>query len=102
VDDGITCDCCSPLEPGLACKKKGWAGLPKVSADGLNWPLDMAAKLLEIPEKDLRDLVRILGLPASGPMKTSPYRRSGRNPRVYSGSKLIKICEAMRKLALEL
>lgn len=92
MDDGITCD----------CGHKGWTGAPPVELDGKNWPLDMAAKVIGVPEKDLRDLVRILGLPPAGTIKTATFSRSGRNPRAYSGSKLIKICEAMRKLALEL
>lgn len=94
MDDGITCDCCE--------KKKGWEGLPAVAPDGQNWPLDIAASIIGVPEKDLRDLVRILGLPPVGTVRTSSYRRSGRNPRAYSGTKLVKICEAIRKLALEL
>lgn len=81
---------------------KGWQGLPEVSADGQDWPLDFAAKLLGMPERDLRDLVRIMGLPPTGTIKTAQFRRSGRNPRAYDASKLIKISEAMRKVAEEL
>lgn len=93
MDDGITCDCCG---------HKGWNGAPPVALDGKNWPLDMAAEIIGIPEKDLRDLVRILKLPPAGTIRTAAFKRSGRNPRAYSGTKLVKICEAMRKLALEL
>lgn len=78
---------------------KGWKGEPPVALDGDNWPLDFAAKMLDIPEKDLRDLVRITGLKPSGTMSMASYRRSGRNPRVYSGTELIRICEAVRTLA---
>lgn len=80
----------------------GWEGLPPVEPDGSSWPLDLAAKVLDMPERDLRDLVRICGLPPTGTVKVADFRRSGRNPRAYDGAKLVKICEAVRKLALEL
>lgn len=81
---------------------KGWRGSPPVTLDGDNWPLDFAAKLLDIPEKDLRDLVRISGLSPAGTMKMATYARSGRHPRVYSAAKLIRLAEGMRVLSEKL
>lgn len=94
-DDGVTCDCdCKP--------KFGWKGKPPVPVDGDNWPLDFAAATLGISEKDLRDMVRIVDLPPAGTMKMASYRRSGRNPRVYNASKLVKIYSAVQELAQSL
>ena len=85
---------------GCRTGAKGWSGLPEVPADGQNWPLDFAARLIGIPERDLRDLVRIAGLAPAGTMKTAAYARSGRNPRVYDGAKLIRLCRAIAELEL--
>ncbi|HEV2355816.1 MAG TPA: hypothetical protein VGR89_16320 [Puia sp.] len=89
-DDGLTCDC-SP--------RTGWLGEPPVPADGDAWPLDFAAKLLGVPEKDLRDIVRITGLQPKGTLKMTSFRRSGRHPRAYDASRLVKIYLAIQDLA---
>lgn len=67
--------------------------------DGDNWTLDIAAKLLSIPERDLRDLVRITGLAPSGVIRMAPFRRQGRQPRAYPADKLILISETVRGLS---
>jgi hypothetical protein len=67
--------------------------------DGLSWPLDFAAKTLGIPERDLRDLVRVVGLAPSGTMKMASFSRSGRNPRVYDSAKLIKLYEWSQEIS---
>jgi len=90
-DDGLTCDCDHR-------KTRGWKGKLPVALDGNNWPLDFAAKMIGASEKDLRDLVRILELEPLGTMKMSPYRRSGRNPRAYNGSKLVEMWDAIQDL----
>lgn len=92
MDDGLSCDCHS----------KGWAGEAPVPVDGLNWPLDFAAAMLNIPERDLRDLVRITGLKPAGTMRMAAFRRSGRNPRVYDSGKLIKIYDWVKNLSADL
>jgi hypothetical protein len=82
--------------------RKGWAGVPEVPVDGRNWPLEFAARTLGIPERDLRDLVRIMGLEPTGTMPMAQYRRSGRNPRVYDAAKLVRLYQLTRELAVEL
>jgi hypothetical protein len=77
----------------------GWAGVRKVPVDGKNWPLEFAAKTLGIPERDLRDLVRITGLQPSGTMPMAQYRRSGRNPRVYDAAKLVRLYQLVGELS---
>ena len=54
--------------PVLA-ERKGWQSLPFVDLDGQNWPLSVAAKVLDVPEDDLRHLVRITGLEPAGVMR---------------------------------
>ena len=81
---------------------RGWAGIPFVEIDGVNWPLDFAAKMLDIPAKDLTDLVRIVGLQPAGTIKMASYRRQGRQPRAFEAAKLIRITEMIRKLSEEL
>jgi hypothetical protein len=102
--DDVTCDC--TLEETIkfvkSAVRKGWEGKPPVAIDGDNWPLDFAAKTLGLSERDLRDLVRITGLEPAGTMSWSNYRRSGRNPRVYNASKLVKIFSTVKKLTEEL
>jgi hypothetical protein len=92
-DDGITCNC-HPV--------KGWAGKPPVALDGNTWPVDFAAKMIGCSEKDLRDLIRITGLEPAGTLKMASYRRSGRNPRAYDASKLIKLWQGIQDLAKDL
>jgi hypothetical protein len=76
----------------------GWAGIPFTELDGQSWPLGFAATLLGIPERDLRELVRITGLQPSGVIRTAPYSRQGRQPRAYPASQLIMICDALTAL----
>lgn len=83
-------------------KKKGWAGLPFVRLDGENWTVPFAAKMLHLPEADVRDLIRITGLEPSGTMKMASYARQGRQPRAYPAARLIQVAEAVRKLKEEL
>lgn len=94
-DDGFTCDCDHR-------KSKGWKGKLPVALDGNNWPLDFAAKMLGCSEKDLRDLVRILRMEPMGTLRMSAYRRSGRHPRAYDGSKLVRLWQGIQDLAEEL
>jgi hypothetical protein len=76
----------------------GWEGLPRVELDGDNWPLDVAATILDMTERDLRDLVRLSGLKPVGTMTMAQFRRSGRTPRVYDGSRLALLCDEMRQI----
>lgn len=96
-DDDLTCDC-----DHRPRKTRGWKGKLPVALDGNNWPLDFAAKMIGCSEKDLRDLVRIVGLEPLGTMKMASYRRSGRNPRAYEGSKLVRLWQAIQDLAEDL
>ena len=82
-----------PLPP-----EKGWKGEDFVDIDGQNWPLDVAAKWLDFPESDLRDLVRILELESAGVIRMSSFSRQGRQPRAYPADKLVMIVEAIRDL----
>lgn len=93
-DDGdLSCDC-GPHPR----KQRGWKGKLPVALDGNNWPLDFAAKMIGCPEKDLRDLIRIIGLEPAGTLKMASYRRSGRHPRAYDASKLVRIWQAIQDL----
>lgn len=80
----------------------GWGGLPEVPCDGQNWPLSFAAELLEIPEEDLRSLIKLIGLKPTGTIKTTDYRRQGRNPRSYSASQLVALVQGFRDLKVQL
>jgi hypothetical protein len=82
--------------------RKGWKGISEVPADGRNWPLDFAARTLGLPEKDLRDLVRIMDVQPSGTMPMAEFRRSGRNPRVYDAAALVRLYDWVQKLTGEL
>ena len=79
-----------------------WGTLPFVDIDGKNWPVPFAAEMLGMPEQDLRDLIRIVGIEPSGVVRMSDFRRSGRQPRAYPASSLICVTEAVRSLRLEL
>jgi hypothetical protein len=81
---------------------RGWSGIPFVDVDGQNWPLEFAAKVLEIPLKDLTDLVRIVSLQPAGVIRMASYRRQGRQPRAFEASKLIHLTEGIRRLSEEL
>lgn len=80
----------------------GWPGLPAVPPDGRNWPLDVAAKVLGMPEGDLRALVRILGVAPAGVIRTAPYARQGRHPRAYPAGVLLRIAEVVEGLRADL
>lgn len=80
---------------------KGWTGLPEVKIDGNSWPLTFAAELLDFPEKDLRELIRITGLKPIGTIKTSDFARQGRNPRAYNASELVRLVNGIRELMVE-
>ena len=75
----------------------GWSGKPFVDLDGQHWPLSFAAKILEIPLKDLQKLVKDTGLEPSGVIRMSEFRRQGRQPRAYEAVKLIEITESYHK-----
>jgi hypothetical protein len=86
----------------------GWKGIELVDNDGENWPLDFAAGLLQMPEKDLRDLVRIVNnlhpgaLEPAGTIKMAAFRRQGRHPRAYPGSKLLMLVEGLADVCEDL
>jgi hypothetical protein len=80
------------------CIRKGWVSIPEADFDGKSWTLDFAAKMLGIPERDLRDLVRITGLAPTGVMNMRGYRSQGRTPRAYPAQALIAIAEAIEDL----
>lgn len=101
-DDDLTCDLTCDCPETFRRTRKGWQGKPPVAIDGKNWPVGFAAKTLGISERDLRDLIRITGLQPAGTMPMSPYRRSGRNPRVYDAGKLVMLWTAISELAASL
>jgi hypothetical protein len=74
---------------------KGWKGLPEVPLNGQNWPLDVAAEMLDIPLNDLRVLVRVFEIEPSGTAKLASFSRQGRQKRVYSAQRLIELYEAI-------
>ena len=80
----------------------GWKSLSFVDIDGQAWPIPFAAEMLGMPEEDLRDLVRILGVQPSGVIRMSDFRRQGRQPRAYPAKTLIRISEAVRSLTEDL
>lgn len=81
--------------------QKGWEGLPFTELDGKDWPVSFAAGILELDEQDLRDLIRIAGLQASGVLRISDFRRSGRQPKAYPATGLIRLAEVARSLREE-
>lgn len=81
---------------------RGWVGLPVMEIDGKAWPLDFAARYLEMPEEDLRGIVKAVRLQPVGTVRMSEFSRSGRQPRAYEARKLIIIAEAIRNLTEEL
>lgn len=76
----------------------GWQGIPPAELDGTSWTLDFAAKLLEVPEPLLREIVRYTGLPPAGTLNMRGYRSQGRAARAYQASQLIIINEAIQTL----
>ncbi len=99
-DDGFACDCGprAPHPKPVTPKTRGWKREREVPIDGANWPLGFAAKQLDLSERDLRDLIRIVGLKPTGTMKMATYSRSGRNPRVYDAGQLVRLNEAIKSL----
>jgi hypothetical protein len=98
-DDDFGCDCGPRApHPKPVTPRTGWGRQPEVPLDGKNWPLSFAAEQLDMSERDLRDLVRIVGLKPTGTMKMATYKRSGRNPMVYDAGKLVKMNEAINSL----
>jgi hypothetical protein len=77
---------------------RGWAGIGFVELDGANWTVPFASKMLDFPEKDLRDLIRITGLPPAGVLNMRDYKSQGRAPRAYPAEKLIMITETAAAL----
>jgi hypothetical protein len=77
------------------CQRKGWVSIPEVDLDGKNWSLGFAAKILDVPEKDLRRRVREEKLEPSGVIAIRGYRSQGRHPRAYPAVELIRIAEAL-------
>jgi len=82
----------------------GWRGAPFVPPDGKHWPLSVAAQVLDLPEDDLRALVRIAESVrgesiSSGVIKMNAFARSGRQPKAYPASTLIALCEGVRAVA---
>ena len=76
----------------------GWRHLPPADFSGQSWTLDFAAKVLDIPERDLRDIVRITALQPCGVMNMRTFSTSGRTPRAYAATELIRITEAVLML----
>lgn len=74
----------------------GWGGLPFVPLDGRNWPVSFAAKLLDVPERELLRRIELEGLEPAGVIRMSGFRRSGRQPRAYPASELVRIAEDIR------
>ncbi len=74
----------------------GWQSLPFVSPDGQNWPISFAAKLLDVPEPELRRRVKKDGIEPAGVIRMAEFRRQGRQPMAYPAAKLISIAEAIR------
>lgn len=77
---------------------RGWTGIGFVELDGASWTIPFASKMLDLSEKDLRDLVRITGLSPSGVLNMREYRSQGRAPRAYPAGQLIMITEAITTL----
>jgi hypothetical protein len=63
--------------------------------DGRNWPLPFAAELLGVSEQALRKKVAAEGIEPAGVIRMSGFRRSGRQPRAYPASELIRIAETI-------
>jgi|SRR5712664_2687123 len=73
----------------------GWGSLPFVPLDGQNWPVSFAAKLLDIPERELSRRIKNEGIEPAGVIRMSGFRRSGRQPRAYPAAELIRIAETI-------
>lgn len=71
----------------------GWKGLDFVDLDGMSWPLNFAARLLEVNELDLRQQVKDQGVQPTGVIRMRDYSSQGRQPRAYPAKDLIRIAE---------
>jgi hypothetical protein len=71
----------------------GWGSLPFVDLDGQDWPLEFAARMLDVPLADLRKRVLAAGLQPSGVIRMRPYRSQGWQPRAYHATDLIELYE---------
>lgn len=76
----------------------GWTGMSFVPLDGQNWPVSFAAKLLDIPERELRKQIKDEGIEPAGVIRMSGFRRSGRQPMAYPAAELIRIAEGITAL----
>jgi hypothetical protein len=74
---------------------QGWKGLPFTELDGMSWPLNFAAKILQVSELDLRKEVKQQGVEPTGVIRMRDYRSQGRQPRAYPATELIRIAEAI-------
>src|SRR5260370_18100814 len=77
---------------------KGWGSIPFAELDGANWTLGFAAKLLDVPEKELRKRVKEEGLQPAGVINMRPFRSQGRAARAYPAGELIRISEAITEI----
>lgn len=73
-----------------------WHSLPFVPLDGANWPVSVAAKILDVSEKDLRKGLKEQGVAPAGVIRMAGFRRSGRHPMAYPAANLINIAETYR------
>jgi hypothetical protein len=73
----------------------GWKDIGFVDLDGQSWSLAFAAKVLDVPERDLRKRVREEGLEPVGVIRMRTFRSQGRQPRAYSAEELIRIAETL-------
>lgn len=73
-----------------------WSSLPILPPDGENWPLSVAAQVLDISEKDLRRQVNREKLEPSGVIRIAGFRRSGRHPMAYPAEALMAIADTLR------
>lgn len=73
-----------------------WTSLPILPPDGQNWPLSVAAQILDVSEQDLRKQVNKEKLEPAGVIKVTGFRRSGRHPMAYPAEALMVIADALR------
>ena len=73
-----------------------WSSLPILPPDGENWPLSVAAQVLDVSETELRKGIRREGLEPAGVIKLADFRRSGRHPMAYPAEALMAIADALR------
>lgn len=73
-----------------------WSSLPILPPDGRNWPLSVAAQILDVSEQDLRRQINKEKLEPAGVIKLASFRRSGRHPMAYPAEALMAIADALR------